>query len=250
MTSSYAHDIWIEASSSLIRTGDWVQLSLMLGNHGNEHRDFKLASKVTVGDQNLAVYDPKGAKLDLTSSLFDGGYTPQEGYWSTRFHPSKPGLYLFASTFDKVMSYAPVRDIKSAKTFVLVSDKLDKVPSNTKGFDRVLGHPFEIVPMVHPITPFGPGSKIQVKVLYKGQPMPGAKVSFLPRGSNPAGELDPRFEMNTNAKGVAEMELKEANTYLIVTHFKDPTASGEGYKSIGYSASLTLIVPGICPCCQ
>lgn len=245
-----AHDIWIEASNSLIRTGDWVQLSLMLGNHGNEHRDFRLASKVPAGDQQLKIYGPEGKVTDFTSNLIDNGYTPQEGFWSAKFQPSVPGLYMAVSTFDKVMSYAPVRDIKSAKTLFLVSNTLDKVSAKTKGFDRVLGHPLEIAPQVHPITPFGPGSKMKVKVLYKGKPRAGLKVSFLPRGVNIAKEFDSAYEAVTDKNGIASMELKEANQYLVVTHFKDSAAAGVGYQSIGYSASLTVLVPGICACCK
>lgn len=44
-----AHDIWIEANQSLLRVGEPVSLSLMLGNHGNHHRDFRLASKIQPG---------------------------------------------------------------------------------------------------------------------------------------------------------------------------------------------------------
>lgn len=244
-----AHDIWIEPSGNLVRSGDWLSLSLMLGNHGNHHRDFRLASKVSAGDQNLSVYGPKGLKLDLTPSLIDNGYTPQEGFWSARFQPDAPGLYMAVSTFDKVMSYAPVRDVKCAKTFFVVSPSLDQVPESNPGFDRVLGQPLEIVPLANPVTPFGAGSVLRVKVLYKGKPLAGTKVSFIPKGSELKGDLDPRYEKNTDASGVAELTLKEANSYLIAAHFTDPTAKGKGYESIGYSATLCVLVSGVCPCC-
>ena len=41
-----AHDTWVQTNTPLIRVGDAVHIDLMLGNHGNDHRDFKLASKV------------------------------------------------------------------------------------------------------------------------------------------------------------------------------------------------------------
>lgn len=248
-TSAFAHDIWLEPSTNLLRCGDWLQLSLMLGNHGNEHRDFRLASKVAAGRQNLRVYGPGKLDLDLTPDLIDNGYTPQEGFWSARFSPQAPGLYLAVSTFDQVMSYAPVRDVKSAKTFFLVSKSLDRVPPVNPGFDRVLGLPLEIVPLVNPITPFGPGSVLKVRVLYKGKPLARTKVSFIPKGAELRGDLDPSFEKLTDARGEAQLTLKEANTYLVVAHHDDDSAKGPGYDSIGYSASLTLVVPGECPCC-
>jgi len=244
-----AHDIWIESSANLVRTGDLLRLSLMLGNHGNEHRDFKLASKIAAGDQNLFVFGPKGDKLDLTSTLFDNGYGPQDGFWSTTFQPEQPGMYMALSTFDKVMSYAPVRDIKSAKTFFVVSNSLDAVPEANPGFDRVVGAPLELVPIVNPVTPFGSGNILKVKLLYKGKPLPNSVISFVPRGATLKGEMDMAYEKKTDANGIAQLTLKEANSYLISAHQGDDKASGEGYKSIGYSATLCMIVPGLCPCC-
>lgn len=244
-----AHDIWIEPTTGIVRSGDWLRLSLMLGNHGNEHRDFKLASKVSAGDQNLFVVDPKGQKYDLTPSLVDGGYTPQEGFWSARFQPDATGLYTAVSTFDKVMSYAPVRDIKCAKTYFVVSKSLDKVAISNPGFEKVFGAPFELVPVTNPVTPMGPGEVLKVRVLFKGKPLAGVKVGFVPRGAEAKGDLDPAYQKVSAADGTVQMTLKEANTYLVAAHWNDKSASGEGYQSINYSATICLIVPGICPCC-
>lgn len=196
-----AHDIWIEPSVNLIRTGDWLQLSLMLGNHGNHHRDFRLASKVGAGDTNLTVYGPEGFRLDLTKSLVDNGLAPEEGFWSARFQPSAAGLYMAASRMDKVMSYAPVRDVKSAKTFFAVSRSLDEAPASDSAFERVLGHPLEIVPLIDPVASLRPGGVLRVRVLYKGKPLAGNRISFVPRGAKPQGEVDPRFETTTDARG-------------------------------------------------
>jgi uncharacterized GH25 family protein len=239
-----AHDIWVEPNVNLVRTGDMVSLSLMLGNHGNKHRDFRLASKVGAGDKRLFVIDPSGQRLDLTPSLIDNGNSDEEGFWSARFTPSAPGLYLVTSHFDKVMSYAPVRDVKSAKTFFVSTPTLDQVTGENSGFDRVLGHALELVPIVNPVTPFGAGSNLKLRVLYKGKPLPNAKVSFIPRGAKLTGEIDPVYERKTDAKGEASLTLREANTYLVAAHVTDEKAKGAGYGSIHYSATLCLIVPG------
>jgi uncharacterized GH25 family protein len=182
--------------------------------------------------------------------MVDNGYTPQEGFWSARFQPEAPGIYMAASAFDKVMSYAPVRDIKSAKTFFVVSNSLDKVPELNPGFDRVLGHPLELIPVTNPVTPFGAGNVLRVRVLYKGKPLPNTKVSFIPKGAELTGELDASYEKMTDAKGEAQLTLKEANSYLVAAHVKDAEAKGTGYESIGYSATMCIVVPGICPCCN
>ncbi len=244
-----AHDVWIEPSASVVRAGDWLSLSLMLGNHGNEHRDFKVAGKVAAGDQSLAVIGPDAKRLDLTPSLVDTGYAPQEGYWTTRFQPSKPGLYTAVSRFDKVMGYAPVRDVKCAKACFLVSKSLDRVSRSTPGFDRPVGAPFELVPLTNPVVPMGPGEALRVRVLYRGKPMAGVRVGFVPRGAEAKGGLDPAYEKTTGADGTVRMTLREANAYLVAAHWTDQEAKGEGYASVHYSATLFVIVPGVCPCC-
>lgn len=236
-----AHDIWVEPNVNVVRTGASVSLSLMLGNHGNSHRDFRLANKVGAGDRKLFVFDPQGRKVDLTSSLVDNGYTAEEGFWSARFTPTAPGLHLAGSQMDKVMSYAPVRDIKSAKTFFVASPSLDQVAASNAGFDRVLGDALELVPVVSPTV--GAGGVLKVRLLYKGKPMPKTKVSFIPRGAKLEGAIDPRFEKLTDTNGEATLPLREANTYLIAAHFTDEKAKGKGYASIHYGATLCLVVP-------
>jgi len=146
---------------------------------------------------------------------------------------------------DKVMSYAPVRDIKCAKTFFAVSGSLDQTPAFDSGFDRVLGLPFEIVPLVSPVGSFHAGGLMRVRILFKGKPMANTRVSFIPKGTQLRGEFDSAYEKKTDANGEAELALKEGNLYLIAAHYTDVAAKGKGYQSIGYSATLCVAVPGI-----
>ena len=60
-----AHDTWVQTNTPLIRVGDAVFIDLMLGNHGNEHRDFKLASKVDPAAGKTVVIAPSGKRYDL-----------------------------------------------------------------------------------------------------------------------------------------------------------------------------------------
>ena len=246
---SFAHDSWVQTNTNLLRIGDAVHIDLMLGNHGNSHRDFKLASKVDIDKTTFFVMDPQGKKYDLKPAAQDTGYTPTEGFWTAKFVPTKPGLYLAGQTFDAVMNYAPVRDIKSAKTFFVTSKSMDKVSENNPGFNRVLGHTLELVPQTNTVTPMGPGQPFGVRLLLKGKPLAGAVVSFIPRGATLKEGFDERYERKTDKNGRATFEPREAGYYLIAAHSEDKTAKGEGYESIKYSATLTLFVPQICPCC-
>ena len=248
--AAYAHDTWVQTNTNIVRAGDVIHVDLMLGNHGNDHRDFKLAGKADPDASTIEVIAPDGAHYDLKERLADNGYAPAEGFWSTRFVGTAPGLYQVAHTMDKVVSYAPLRSIKSAKTFFVVSPSLDRVPSNYSGYDRPLGHALELVPTSSTVTPMGPGRPIAVQVLYQGRPLAESRVSFIPRGSTLREQFDDRYERTADAEGRASFTPQEGNCYLVVVHHIDPAAGGEGYTVTKYSATLTVYVPQVCPCCE
>src|SRR5262245_59333022 len=162
-----AHDTWVQTNTNLVRTGDAVHVDLMLGNHGNDHRDFKLASKVDPSGGSLEVLAPDGKKYDLKERLADLGYAPKEGFWSGKVAAVKPGLYLVAHRLDQVVSHGrPVRALKSGKTFFVVTPSLDKPARDQRGYDKPLGHPLELVPEANPVLPMGPGTPIKVRLWY------------------------------------------------------------------------------------
>lgn len=245
-----AHDTWVQTNSSVIRAGDVVFIDLFLGNHGNGHRDFKMAGKPDREATRSEVIAPDGAKYDIKERMVDQGYSPSEGYLSSRFVPSAVGLYLVAHTMDKVVSDAPTRSVKSAKTYFIVSSSLDNVARDKSPLDRPLGHALEIVPKSHPVTPMGPGTPIEVWVLFQGKPLADARVSFIPRGETLSKGFDEEYERKTDAEGLASFTPREGNYYLVVVHHVEPKASGPGYTSTKYSATLTVLVPQVCPCCQ
>jgi hypothetical protein len=247
--AGHAHDTWLQTNTNLVRTGDVVHVDLLLGNHGNHHRDFKLAGKPDVAGSILQIVAPGGATFDLTDRLVDTGYAPQEGFWTARFAPAEAGLYVVGHLSDKVMSYAPVRSVKGAKTCFVVSPSLDNVPPENPGFDRPLGHPLELVPLANPVTPMGPGTAIRVRLLYKQEPLAGARVSFIPRGQTLSAGFDEKYERTTNNQGEASFAPTFGTYYLIVAHRIEPQERGPNYNETKYSATLCVFVPQVCACC-
>jgi uncharacterized GH25 family protein len=249
---AHAHDTWVQTNTNLIRTGEAVHIDLMLGNHGNDHRDFKLASKLdpSAPGCTLAVLGPDGKSFDLKDRLVDLGYAPKEGFHSAKFAAAKPGFYTVAHTLDRVVNHGkPVRSIKSAKTCFIVSASLDKVAQDIGGFDKQLGHALELVAEANPVAPMGPGRPIKVKLLFQGKPLGGVKVSFVPRGETLAEGFDKTYERTTDADGRATFTPKTGNYYLVVAHHRESSDGKAGYDSIAYSATLTVFVPEVCPCC-
>ncbi len=246
---AFAHDTWVESNTNLIRKGDAVYIALMLGNHGNDHRDYKLASKTSLDGLTLKVRGPGDSAFDVKSRLIDLGYTPKEGFWQTKFAATEPGLYVVDHTVDRVVNHGkPQRSLKSAKTFFVVSNSLDQVPQEHPGFDKILGHALELVPEANTVTPMGPDVPIRVRLLFKGKPLADARVSFIPRGVTLSEGFDPQYERTTNENGRAMFTPTEGNSYLVIVHHETDEA-GDGYVGTKYSAALTVLVPDVCPCC-
>lgn len=249
--SAIAHDTWVQTNTNIIRTGDAVHIDLMLGNHGNDHRDFKIASKIS--GESIGTFDaiaPDGKKFDLKPDALDLGYAPKEGFHTAKFAPAAAGLYCAAQSSDAVVNHGkPVRSRRSAKAFFLVSPSLDKVRDDWTGYDRPLGHALELVPEANPVAPMGPGTAIKVKLLFHGKPLEGTKVSFIPRGTTLKDGFDADYERTTGTDGKATFTPKTGNFYLVVAHRKEPAAAGEKYEELSYAATLTVFVPEKCPCC-
>ena len=244
-----AHDTWVQTNTNVVRVKDAVHVDLMLGNHGNAHRDFKLASKIDLGGCQLRVHAPSGKQHDLRSGLIDTGFTPKEGFWTTKFVVTEPGLHVVEHTFDRVVNHGkPVRSIRSGKTFFVSSKSLDRIPEENPGFERPLGHPLEIVPVSNPVTPMGPGVVLTLQVLHQGQPLAGARITFIPRGHELAEGFDSDYERKTDAAGQAEFIPTTGNYYLVVVHHDSDAEKGDGYESTHYTATLTVFVPELCPC--
>jgi len=233
---SSAHDSWVQVNTLASPIGQPVYADLMLGNHGNHHRDFKLASKIPLKGSTLVLIAPDGAETDLKERLFDEGMAEKEGYWSTRFFPHTPGLYCLAHTYDAVVSYAPKRALKSGKTY------FDCEGEAAAFKPRALGHPLEIVPLQDP-TGLRAGDSLPVRVLLRGEPLADTVVSAIPKGVMLAGEFDPAHEARTDARGEARLPLAEANRYLFVVHHKAPEETGKDYQDgTEYGATLTVMV--------
>ncbi len=247
-TTTHAHDTWVQTNTNLVRTGDLVHVDLMLGNHGNDHRDYRLASKLDPARATLDVLSPDGKRYDLKPNLTDTGYMPKEGFWTARFVAGRAGLHCVAHTVDSV--FRTKRTIKSGKTYFLVSDQLDNPEVPEAGFEQPLGHALEIVPVTNPVAPLGPGQTITVELLYHGKPRANERVSFIPRSATLAEDFDPRYERTTDAKGRASFEPTEGDYHLIVAHVTEPDEQGAGYELTKYSATLVVYVPQLCPCCD
>ena len=248
-TISQGHDTWVQASARAVSPADVVHVSLMLGNHGNHHRDFTLAGKLSsLDDATVEVISPEGQRTDLIPSVIDLGYAPTEGYYAARYIPGVEGLHVVSHTLDTL--HRTTRAVKSATTYFLASESLDQPHDPSESLPGPLGHPLELVLESHPVLSCGPGMPISVRLLFQGKPVADQVVSFIPRGATLAEEFDPEFERRTDAEGRCQYTPKEGTLMLAVTHLVKPEETGEGYDKTAYAATLVVDVPQRCVCCD
>ena len=238
-----AHDTWVEVNAPEVREGNVVYVDLKLGNHGNEHRDFKMNSLIALDHVKLAVRMPCGCTDDIKPTLTPTASEPKQGYWTTRYTTTKPGLHVVSHELDTL--HGKTRAIKSAKTYFVVGPDAAATKGPLAMCNVPLGHPLELVPLNNPVTESGPNKPIRVRVVFEEKSLADARVSFIPRGQQLAEGFDDKFERRTDDKGIAEFTPSEANLILVVVHHQEPQRSGEGYDSTNYSATLTVAVPEV-----
>jgi uncharacterized GH25 family protein len=225
-TVAVAHDSWVETDRPAAAPQEVVRIDLKLGNHGNDHRDFKVMGVVDLPSSTLEMISPTGERTDLKPALsrIEEG---EAAWWRATHRVDQPGLWTVASTSDRVVRYAPKRSIKSAKTHVIVGDI-----AQPKADPAALGHTMELVAL--------PGDEPGVMLLFRGRPLPSHRVSCIPHGATLADGFDDEHEQFTDEHGIARFKLKPGIIHLIVAHHEDDE-SGEGYTATKYSATLTII---------
>ena len=251
--AAHAHDTWLEVSPRLVQPDDVVHVDLFLGNHGNDHRDFKIAGKLgSLDGVKVGVIGPDGRTTDLAADMVDLGYAPKEGFWSARFVPATAGLHCVALYREGIRHGA--MGCKGGKTYFLAAESLDAPAKpdekSLEALRQPLGHPLELVLESHPVLGSGPGKPIVVRLLFQGKPLADHVVSFIPRGATLAEGFDAEHERKTDAEGRCRYTPKEGNLVLVVTHLVNPEEQGEGYDKASYAATLVLDVPQRCRCCE
>lgn len=237
-----AHDTWLEVTPTVVRPGDVAHVALFLGNHGNDHRDFKVAGKLAALDGvAIDVIAPGGRRTDLAATLVDVGLAPREGFWAGRFIAGEEGLHCVAHLRDGVRH--GTRGLKGGKAYVLVAEHLDDLGTPTGDHAVPLGHPLELVLDTHPVIGCGPGQPITVRLLHRGRPLADHRVSFIPRGTELAADFDPDHERMTDAEGRCSYTPREGNLLLVVAHHTAPDERGDGYEKTSSAATLVLAVP-------
>tara|TARA_R110002073_G_scaffold56905_30_gene144947 strand:+ start:51949 stop:52758 length:810 start_codon:yes stop_codon:yes gene_type:complete len=239
-----AHDVWVNTHTPIVRTGENVYIDLRLGNHGNHHRDFKLAGRITLDWVSLDHIAPGGQRTDIKGKMFATASAEKEGYWTTPLAVHQPGVHCVVESLDRVMNHGKsIRSIRTAKTYFLVSDSLDSAKVDRHVHQKPLGLPLELVMQTCPFSETVAGSPITVQVLHQGKPLADAVVAFIPEGTELAGEFDSEYEFRSDSDGMVTFVPKTGNRHLIVAHYTAMDERSDDYEFTSYASTITIDVP-------
>jgi len=94
-----------------------------------------------------------------------------------------------------------------------------------------------------------PGVSIAERLLYKEKPSGRGEYRLYPVRRNLQGRPGCTLCASHGRAGTRFFHATGANTIWSWLHFKEPKERGKGYDYTLYSATLTVYVPQICPCC-
>ncbi|MCC9643335.1 DUF4198 domain-containing protein [Rhodopirellula sp. JC740] len=239
-----AHDTWIQINSPIVRTGEVAHVDLRLGNHGNHHRDFKLAGLLTLDWTSMEWISPSGERADLKPDLYTSASAEKQGYWTTPVTLDEPGVHLFVQKLDRVMNHGKsIRSIRTSKAFVICSPTLDNISIDSHSHSTPAGLPFELVLHQCPVTDIEVGQPITITVLHNGEPLANALVAFIPEGETLTGDTDPDHEFTTGTDGTVSFTPSKATRYLIAAHHTAMDEKSTDYEFTSYATTIALQIP-------
>lgn len=255
----FAHDFWLVPDAFRVTPGGWIEV------RGQTSSRFPTSESAVALDRVADARVISAASEEVIRNLSHSGTslvlrsrpaTPGQRIVAVRLHPrsvrESPESFrrylelegapealerygregLLPRTDSVTRRYA-----KYAKTFVEVGQR------GPRAWERVAGHPLEIVPLADPSTvPLG--DTLAVRLLYRGRPLAGARLhaGAAPRsgGTRLAGE-DSHLE--TDREGVARLFINCIGLWNVRTLQIVPADAGSGADWDVHWATIVFEVP-------
>jgi len=241
-----AHDFWLEPSSYRPDSGQRVTVRArvgmsFVGDPVPRDEDLLVRFVAVTSEGELPVpgvhgRDPAGIAWARGTGSVQIAYESRPSL--AELTPDKLQIYVeqegLASQLSASAQHALAgrvvhdRFARSVKTMLVIKGGAGQ------GFDRILGLPLELVPLVDPTT-LATGGALPVRLLYQGKPLAGVQVSALSR-------LDPLHPVlaRSDASGLATLVLPRGGEWLLkaVRVTPAPAASGADLDSLWTSLTF------------
>lgn len=240
---AFAHDGWSQTNAPIMAQGEVSYVELLFGNHSNEHKSYRIAGQWSPDTSKVYVTTPAGKKVDITATRYYTGEAATDkepavnnGFVAT-FTSSAPGAYIVTAEADSINKTAASRSLRSAKSFVAVSDipTLDRVKA-LRGFSKPVNlDRAEFVPLFNPAA-VTPNERVAVQLLMKGKPVESTKVSLIRRSNSEAQTFQ------TDANGLITFQTGLADDYLLRASISTDEGKEGEYTKVTYSRTMTYRV--------
>ncbi len=234
-----AHDGWIEIAPAIVERNQPALISLIQGNHSNEHKSCRIAGKWDAKNATLTVLDPRGTQNSLTDRLIDMGEDAEaigpkgpKGFHLASFVPQDDGLYQALARQTRTVQPGDgprVVTLRIAKTaFAAFKNPTVLAAKTLKGFDRLIAGEdgAEFIPLQNPLAVLANGS-MALELRYKGKPIPGQIITLVRRIDGFASVL----ERASDEKGHVSFPVGPADSYLARVKLDEETARPDGLKN-------------------
>ena len=233
-----AHDGWVEITPAIVERNQAAMISLIQGNHSNEHKSYRIAGKWDARFTVLTVIDPKGTSNSLTDRLIDFGEDAEtigpkgpKGFHLASFVPKTDGLYqaLGQQTRTVQQDNGPKAVTTRIAKTVFAAFKNPTVSSakNLKGFDRLIAGEdgVEFIPLQNPLAVFSHCS-MALELRHKGKPIAGQIITLVRRIDGFASVQ----ERTSDENGRVSFPVGPADSYLARVKLDEETARPDGLK--------------------
>ncbi len=233
-----SHDGWVEISPTIVEKNQPATISLIQGNHANEHKSYRIAGKWDPKYTTLVVIDPQNKATSLTDRLIDFGEDAEtigpkgpKGFYLAPFVPKDDGLYLALARQARTLQLGDgpkVITVRLAKTaFTAFKATNVSAAKSLKGFDRMIAgdDAVEFIPVDNPLAVFSGGS-MTLELRKSGKPISGQLITLLRRIDGFASVQ----ERSTDDKGRATFAVGPADSYLARVKIDEETTRSDGLK--------------------
>jgi uncharacterized GH25 family protein len=249
VTSAWAHDFWIEASSFAPKVGELVKVRTLVGQNLEgaslprmEARVERFGAVTVSGEAPVLGMDGRDP-AGLLRAGSAGGLVV--AYRSDRSPIELPGgefeAYLDLEGLDgpkAARAKAGNTGVPGREVYSRCAKALLAVGGIAGGpMTRPVGLTLELVPETDPYA-LAPGRSLVVRVLYEGKPLAGALVMAL----DAASAHEPQ-RVRSGPDGRASFALPRAGSWLVKTVHMIPAPAGTGADWESFWASLTFALP-------
>lgn len=252
-TVSLAHDFWLVPSAFALATGELLEI------RGQTSSSFPTSESAVAVDRVA-----EARLLSATADVAIRDLSTSGTSLVLRYRPSVAGQYLVAATLrprsvrESAAGFRRYLELEGAPEAAARYEREGKLPTRDSvtrryakyaktlvqvgrggapAFARTVGQPLEFVPLSDPLA-LRTGDTLRVRLLYRGQPLAGARVHA---GSAPvAGAAAREQSPTTDGEGVAAIALTSGSLWNVRAIHVTPATVGSGADWDAHWASLVF----------